>query len=170
MGSLQQWETPSFASIPSVGTGVAHCFPPFFRNVVLLSCKENQSHLLFSETSFWSWVLPLNQFKRQLVKAKCSSKGRTPHILRLSCPLIKPLRFILFYVQEYLCVCACAHIRVCLCTTFMPGACRGQKRALDPLVTVRLQVGARKWNPVVMAIKYLMVPLLPSSQSFHFFF
>lgn len=31
--------------------------------------------------------------------------------------------FILFYAYEY-----CAHLHVCMCTTLIPGICRGQKR------------------------------------------
>lgn len=52
------------------------------------------------------------------------------------------------------CVCVCVHLKnalafcldVCLCTTYMPGACGSQKRELELQTIVSHHVGARNWS------------------------
>lgn len=39
----------------------------------------------------------------------------------------------LFYLDLFILCAWVSHLHVCMCTTYMPGACGGQKRVLDPL-------------------------------------
>jgi hypothetical protein len=85
------------------------------------------------------------------------------------------LNFIIFL--NFMCVQVFCS-KVCLCTTCMPGACRGQKRASDSLELKRVwwpmdvshHVGARNWTWFLWKHAYLwsMLPMLILNHGSHF--